>query len=67
MPALGNGTSRAKRSRVDPPTARDIDELWDRLSRAYAIVRRETPSDDIQREIEQLRAQLERQRTSEER
>ena len=36
--------------------ARDIDELWDRLSRAYAVIRRETPSDDLQREIEQLRA-----------
>jgi len=47
--------------------ARDIDELWDRLSRAYAVIRRETPSDELQREIEQLRAQLERQRTSEER
>ena len=43
--------------------ARDIDELWDRLSRAYAVIRRETPSDELQREIEQLRAQLERQRT----
>jgi len=24
--------------------AREIDELWDRLSRAYAVVRRETPA-----------------------
>ena len=47
--------------------ARDIDELWDRLSRAYAVIRCETPSEEFQREIEQLRAQLERQRTSEER
>ena len=48
--------------------ARDIDELWDRLSRAYlAIVRREIPSDELRREIEELRAHLERQRTSEER
>jgi hypothetical protein len=44
--------------------ARDIDELWDRLSRAYAVIRRETPFHELQREIEQLRAQLERQRTS---
>lgn len=40
--------------------AREIDELWDRLSRAYAVVRRETPSDELQMEIERLRAQLER-------
>ena len=43
--------------------ARDIDELWDRLSRAYLAVRREMPGDELRREIEQLRAQLERQRT----
>ena len=43
--------------------ARDIDELWDRLSRAYLAVRREIPSDELRREIEQLCAQLERQRT----
>ena len=43
--------------------ARDIDELWDRLSRAYLAVRREIPSDDLRREIEELRAHLERQRT----
>jgi hypothetical protein len=40
--------------------AREIDEVWDRLSRAYAVVRRETPSDELQMEIERLRAQLER-------
>ena len=44
--------------------AREIDELWDRLSRAYAVVRRETPSDELQMEIERLRAQLERRRQS---
>ena len=44
--------------------AREIDELWDRLSRAYAVVRRETPSDELQTEIERLRAQLERRRQS---
>jgi hypothetical protein len=43
--------------------ARDIDELLDRLSRAYLAVRREMPGDELRREIEQLCAQLERQRT----
>ena len=37
--------------------ARDIDELWDRLSRAYLAVRREMPGEELRREIEQLCAQ----------
>ena len=40
--------------------ARDIDELWDRLSRAYLAVRREIPSDELRREIEDLRVKLAR-------
>ena len=40
--------------------ARDIDELWDRLSRAYLAVRREIPSDELRREIEELRVKLAR-------
>ena len=28
--------------------AREIDELWDRLSHAYALVRRESPAEMIQ-------------------
>ena len=43
--------------------ARDIDELWDRLSRAYLAIRPEIPSDELWREIEEVRAHLERQRT----
>jgi hypothetical protein len=35
--------------------SRDIDELWERLSRAYLAVRREIPSDELRREIEELR------------
>jgi hypothetical protein len=31
--------------------ARDIDELWDRLSRAYLAVRREIPTDELRQEI----------------
>ena len=42
--------------------ARDIDELWDRLSRAYLAVRREIPYDELRQEIEVLRAQLARGR-----
>ena len=38
--------------------AREIDDLWDRLSRAYALVRQESPAEMIQDEIEQLRAML---------
>ena len=38
--------------------AREIDDLWDRLSRAYALVRQELPAEMIQDEIEQLRAML---------
>ena len=36
--------------------AREIDDLWDRLSRAYALVRQESPAEMIQDEMEQLRA-----------
>jgi Flp pilus assembly protein TadD len=38
--------------------ARDIDDLWDRLSRAYALVRQESPAEMIQDEMEALRAML---------
>jgi hypothetical protein len=38
--------------------AREMDELWDRLGRAYALVRREAPAEMIQEEMEALRAML---------
>jgi hypothetical protein len=38
--------------------AREIDDLWDRLSRAYALIRQESPAEIIQDEMEQLRAML---------
>jgi hypothetical protein len=38
--------------------AREIDDLWDHLSRAYALVRQESPAETMQDEIEQLRAML---------
>ena len=40
--------------------AQEIDALWDRLSHAYALVRRETPAEMIHKEIEALRAMHER-------
>ena len=36
--------------------AQEIDALWDRLSHAYALVRRESPTEMIQKETEALRA-----------
>jgi hypothetical protein len=36
----------------------EIDDLWDRLSRAYALVRHESPAAMIQEEMEQLQAML---------
>jgi DNA polymerase III delta subunit len=61
---------RLETGRPDPSAAalirqqaREIDELWDRLRRAYLAVRREMPGDELRREIEQLCAQLDRQRT----
>jgi hypothetical protein len=44
--------------------AREIDDLWDRLSRAYVAIRREMPIKEIQKEIDLLRAKLERYRKS---
>jgi hypothetical protein len=44
--------------------AQEIDDLWDRLSRAYALVRREFPAEMIQEEMEALRAMLEGRRSS---
>src|SRR3954452_22998585 len=46
--------------------AHEIDDLWDRLSRAYALVRREPPAEMIQDEMEALRAMLGERRKKEE-
>ena len=43
--------------------AQELDNLWDRLSRAYAVVRRESPAGMIQEEMEALRAMLEERRS----
>jgi hypothetical protein len=44
--------------------ANEIDDLWDRLSRAYALVREESPAEMIQDEMKQLQAMLEGRRNS---
>ncbi len=44
--------------------AQEIDDLWDRLSHAYALVRRESPAEMIQEEMEALRAMLDERRSS---
>jgi hypothetical protein len=42
--------------------AHEIDDLGDRLSRAYALVRKESPAEMIQEEMEQLRVMLDERR-----
>jgi hypothetical protein len=44
--------------------AHEIDDLWDRLSGAYALFRRESPSEMIQKEMEELMAMLEGRRNA---
>jgi hypothetical protein len=44
--------------------AQEIDNLWDRLSRAYALVRHECPSEMMQGEMELLRAMLDERQNS---
>jgi hypothetical protein len=38
--------------------AQEIDALWDRPSHAYALVRRESPAEMVQEEMEALRTML---------
>jgi hypothetical protein len=42
----------------------EIDELWDRLSHAYAVVRKEVPAEMIDEEMKHLHAKLSEQRQS---
>ena len=55
---LEKGESTPTAAALIRQQAREIDDLWDRLSRAYALVRQELPAEMIQDEIEQLRAML---------
>jgi hypothetical protein len=45
--------------------AKEIDDLWDRLSHAYALVRRESPAEMLNEEMEALRAMLEERASKE--
>jgi hypothetical protein len=47
--------------------AHEIDDLWDRLNRAYALSSPRVPVDMIQQEMEQLRAMLNGRRSSQRR
>ena len=55
---LEKGESTPSAATVIRRQAREIDDLWDRLSRAYALIRQESPAEIIQDEMEQLRAML---------
>ena len=55
---LEKGESTTNAATLIRQQAREIDDLWDRLSRAYALVRQESPAEMIQDEMEQLRAML---------
>jgi hypothetical protein len=54
-----HGATAAAAAALIRQLAGDIDSMWDRLSRVYALARQETPEDPIQNEIAQLRAELE--------
>jgi len=62
LPTSGEG--HAFHRSPHPPTSREIDELWDRLSHAYALVHCESRAEMIQEEMEALRAMLEERRSS---
>ena len=46
---LENGESTPTAATLIRQQAHEIDDLWDRLSRAYALVRNESPSEMVQR------------------
>ena len=59
---LEKGESTPAAATLIGQQAQEIDRLWDRLSRAYALVRRESPSEMIEEEMEALLAMLEERR-----
>jgi hypothetical protein len=61
---LVKGESTPAASALIRQQANEIDDLWDRLSRAYALVREESPAQLIQEEMRQLQAMLEGRRNS---
>ena len=61
---LDDGEADPRAATLIRQQAREIDDLWDRLSRAYALVRQESPAEMIQDEMEQLRAMLDERHNS---
>jgi hypothetical protein len=59
---LEKGESTPTAAALIRQQAHEIDDLWDRLSRAYALVRQESPAEMIQEEMEQLRVMLDERR-----
>jgi rubrerythrin len=61
---LENGESTPTAATLIRQQAHEIDDLWDRLSRAYALVRNESPSEMVQEEMKEIHAMLEGRRNS---
>jgi hypothetical protein len=59
---LAKGESEPLAAVLIRQQAREIDDLWDRLSHAYALVRRESPAEMIQEEMQALRAMVNERR-----
>jgi hypothetical protein len=53
--ASGNRRKHVCCSSAHRHQAREIDNLWDRLSRAYAVFRGESSSELIQEEMQEIR------------
>ena len=61
---LEKGESTPNAAALIRQQAHEIDDLWDRLSRAYALVRDEFPAEMIQDEMKQLQAMLDARQKS---
>jgi hypothetical protein len=61
---LEKGESTPTAATLIRQQAHEIDDLWDRLSRAYALVRNESPAEMIQEEMREMHAMLEGRRIS---
>jgi hypothetical protein len=61
---LEKGESTATAATLIRQQAHEIDDLWDRLSRAYALVRKESPSERIHEQMKEIHVMLEGRRIS---
>jgi hypothetical protein len=59
---LEKGESTPHAAALIRQQAHEIDDLWDRLSRAFALVRKESPAEMIHEEMEQRRVMLDERR-----